>query len=125
MRTIGRFYREEILSLPPEKLAPIELPTSWDDTRIEKDLFGWKLYFGEDFIECRSEEEARYLKVFIDSRVAEVFVPKDDQDLKTILPKLENLKRKIDEIVNSYLETVLNRKIRERIRHEVFVELTK
>jgi hypothetical protein len=125
MRTIGRFYREEILSLPPEKLAPIELPTNWDDTRIEKDLFGWKLYSGADFIECRSEEEARYLKVFIDSRVTEVFVPKDDQDLKTILPKLENLKRKIDEIVNSYLETVLNRKIRERIRHEVFVELTK
>jgi hypothetical protein len=125
MRTIGRFYREEILSLPPEKLAPIELPTNWEDTRIEKDLFGWKLYSGEDFIECRSEEEARYLKVFIDSRVAEVFVPTDDQDLKTILPNLENLKRKIDEIVNSYLETVLNRKIRERIRHEVFVELTK
>jgi hypothetical protein len=125
MRTIGQFYREEILSLPPEKLVKVDLPASEDETKIEKDLFGWKLYSGEDFIECQSEEEARYLKVFLDSGVTEVCVPKDDNYLKTILPNLETRKRKIDEIVDSYLETVLDRKIRERVRHEVFVEITK
>lgn len=125
MRTIGQFYREQILSLPKEKLAQVELPTNWDGARIEKDLFGWKLHSGADFIECRSEEEARYLKVFLDSGVTEICVPKDDNYLKTILPNLETRKRKIDEIVNSYLETVLDRKIRERVRHEVFMEITK
>lgn len=125
MKTIGQFYREEILSLPQENLAQVELPSRREEARIVKDLFGWKLYSGADFIECRSEDEARYLKVFLDSGVTEVCVPKDNEFLKTILPKLETRKKKIDEIVNSYLETVLDRKIRERIRHEVFLELTK
>jgi len=125
MRTLGQFYREDILSLPPEKLARVDLETNGDETRIVKDLFGWKLYAGSDFIECQSEVEARYLKVFLDSGVTEVCVPKDESYLKTILPKLEARKMKIDEIMNSYLETVLDRKIRERIRYEVFMEITK
>jgi len=125
MRTIGQFYREEILSLPKEKLASVELPANRDETRIEQDLFGWKLYFGTDFIECRSEEEARYLKVFLDSGMTEIYIPKEDEYLKNIIPQLERLKKKIDEIVNSYLETVLDRKIRERVKHEVFMEITK
>lgn len=125
MRTIGQFYKEKVLCLPKNKIKRVELPSSSNETRIEQDLFGWKLYSGKDFIECRSEEEARYLKVFLDAGVTEVCVPKEDEYLKSILPELENLKRKIDEILNSYLETILNRKIREQLKHEVFMELTK
>ncbi|OGW13811.1 MAG: hypothetical protein A3G93_05040 [Nitrospinae bacterium RIFCSPLOWO2_12_FULL_45_22] len=105
--------------------------SSLENMKIERDLFGWKLYYTRvgrkkrRFLECRSREEARYLRVFFDAEMPEVYVPKDDEYLRSILPELERLKTRMDEIINSYLETVLNRKIRERVRSEVFMELTK
>lgn len=132
MKTIGEFYKEKILSLPESSLTTIQLPWNSGGLRIERDLFSWKLYYiklgrkTQNFIECRSEEEARYLKVFLDSGLTtEIFVPKGDEYLKSILPELESLKKRIDEIIDSYLESVLNRKIRQRVRHEVFMEITK
>ena len=123
MKTLGEFYKERIL--PRKDLISRELPDNSDEVRIEKDLFGWKLYSDENFIECRSEEEARYLKVFFDAGMTSVGVPNDDEYIKSILDELEGLKMKIDEIGNSYLETVLDRKTRERVKQEVFMEITK
>lgn len=132
MKTIGEFYKENVLSLPEESLYNIELPLNSGGIRIERDLFSWKIYYTklgrktQKFIECRSAEEARYLKVFLDSDVSrEIFVPKDNEYLKGILPELERLKKRIDEIVDSYLDSVLNRKIRRQARHEIFREITK
>jgi len=123
MKTLGEFYREKILSCSDR--ISVQLPNSAGENRIEKDLFGWKLYSGKDSIECRSEEEARYLKILLDAGMTEVFIPKDEDYLKSILPELERLKKKIDEIVDSYLDSVLDRRVRERVRTEVFMELTK
>jgi hypothetical protein len=125
MKRLGAFYREKVLALHGKSLDKRELPADSGESRIEKDLFGWKLYSGKDFIECRSEEEARFLKVFLDAGLREICVPNDDEYLRDILPELEKLKTKSDEIINSYLETVLDRKIRERVRHEVYMEITK
>lgn len=132
MKTIGEFYKEKILSLPENSLTTRQLPNNSGGIRIERDLFSWKLYYTklgrktQNFMECRSEEEARYIKVFLDSDLkSEIFVPKDDEYLKSILPELERLKKRIDEIIDSSLESVLNRKIRQRVRHEVFMEITK
>ena len=123
MKTLGEFYREKVLS--QNDLITVERPYHSDDIQIKKDLFGWKLFFGKKFIECRSEEEARYLKVFFEAGMREVSVPKEDDYLRNILPELEQLKARIDEIVNEYLEGILRRKVRERIRHEVFMEIIK
>lgn len=54
-----------------------------------------------------------------------VCVPSDEEYLKSILPELEGIKAKIDEVLNFYLESVLDRKVRERVKHEVFMELIK
>lgn len=123
MKTLGEFYREKVLS-HKGKSTKI-LPNGSGEIKIEQDLFGWKLYSGKEFFECRSEEEARYLMVFLDAGLTEVYVPKDDEYLKSILPDLEKLKAKIDGVINSYLETILNRRIRERVKQEVFAEITK
>jgi len=125
MKRIGKFYREKVLRLPDRSLIKKVLPTNSGEIKIKRDLFGWKLYSGKDFIECRSEEEARYLKVFLDAGLREIRVPKDDKYLQNILPELERLKTRIDEIINSYLESILDRKIREKLRYEVYMEITK
>lgn len=123
MRTIGEFYREEILVR--DDLMDAQFPENDGEAQVVKDLFGWKLYSGKNFIECRSEYEARYLKVFFDAGMMEVKIPKDDNYLKKITPELELLKSKIDDIINRYIDTVMNRKIREKVRHEVYQEITK
>jgi len=125
MKRIGEFYKEKVLSLPEKLLIKKELPENCGKIKIEKDLFIWKLYSGKKFIECRSEEEARYLSVFLDAGLREVYVPKDEEYLKNILPELEKLKAKTDEIINFYLDGILNRKIREKIRNEIYMEITK
>jgi hypothetical protein len=123
MPTLGDFYREKILS--QKDLVDRQLPANSGKIEIKQDLFGCKLFFGKkEFIECRSEEEARYLKVWMESGVGEISVPKDEVYLKTIVPELEALKKKIDQVIHDYTFGILNRKIRERIRREVYQEIT-
>jgi hypothetical protein len=123
MKTLGEFYKEKVLS--HKNLITRKLPENSDTIKIERDLFGWKLYSGKNFIECRSEDEGRYLKVFLEAGLAKVRVPKNDNYLKTILPELETLKSKIDRIINSYAETILDIKIRKRLKEEVWSEISK
>ena len=125
MRTIGKFYLDEVMCLPKSKLKKVELPSDNDNSKIDHDLFGIKLYAGDEYIECRSEEEARYLKVFLDSGVREVYIPKDDEYLKTILPKLEYIKSKIDEFLADAMYSLFDRKLKAQLKHEVFMEVTK
>lgn len=125
MRTIGQYYKETVLCLPKKERKKVELPSHWDDVRIEEDLFGWKLWSGNEFIECSSEEEAKYLKVFFDSDVYEFDVPKDNEYLKKILPQLLKNKAAIDEIIDDFSYGILDRQIKAKLRHMVFVDITK
>lgn len=132
MKTIGEFYKEKILPLPENMRTMREIPYSFpENVEIKKELFGWKIFYTRtgrkslEVIECRSKEEAKYLEILIDSGMREIFVPNDDEYIKVILPELEKIKTKVDEILNSYLETILDRKIRERLKYEVFMEITK
>ena len=123
MPTLGDFYREKILS--QKDLVDRKLPTNSGKIEIKQDLFGCKLFFGKkEFLECRSEDEARYLKIWMESGVREISVPKDEEYLKTVVPELEALKKKIDQVIHDYTFGILNRKIRERIRREVYQEIT-
>jgi hypothetical protein len=123
VKTLGEFYREKILNRTD--LYEIEWPFNNGNVEVIKDLFGWKLSDGKNHIECQSEEEARYIKVFFDSGLKSVFIPKETTYLINILPELEKLKLKIDMIMNEYLETILNRRSREQLKHEVFMEILK
>ena len=123
MPTLGAFYREKILS--QKDLIDRELPANSGKIEIKQDLFGCKLFYGKkDILECRSEDEARYLKVWMESGVREISVPADEEYLKTIVPELEALKKKIDQVIHDYTFGILNRKIREQIRRQVYQEIT-
>jgi len=126
MRTLGEIYNEYILSLPDTEVTVREIENFSENHTIERDIFGWKLLSdNKHFIECRSEEEAHYLKIFADAGMLEIAVPNSDEYLLKILPDLIKIKTRTDEIIEEYLESILSRKMREKIRNEVYSELTK
>ncbi len=121
MKTLGEFYREYIVGRAD--LTTREFLEFNGECEVVKDLFGWKLYSGKHSIECRSSEEARFLKVFLDAGMQEVAVPADDNYLKQILPELEHLKKRTDEIIALHVDGVLRPAIKERVRRQVYQEL--
>ncbi|MEO0080386.1 MAG: hypothetical protein ABIK44_06910 [candidate division WOR-3 bacterium] len=121
MKTLGEFYREKVLTYP--RLTTRMLPDGSDGVEIVKELFGWTLIVNGRKVACRSEEEARFLKVYLEAGMMEISVPADDDYLRQILPELERLKARTDEIIESNLSTILNRKVRERLRQMVYAKL--
>jgi len=129
VKRIGAFYKEKVLSLPEQSRIFREIPSSFlENMEIVKDLFGWKIYYTNPgrkslFIECRSEEEARYLKALNDSGMTKIYVPEDNEYLRSILPELERLKTRTEEILNEHLYGILSRKMRRQLRFAVYMEI--
>jgi hypothetical protein len=129
MKLIGEVYKEKILSLPPEEREKFEIPLNDGATRIENDFFGWKLYYrklgrkSELFIDCRSEVEAKYIKLFMDLTAREIYIPKNEEYIKQILPELEHIKKQTDEVLNEYLESLMKRAHREKLKFMVYKEV--
>jgi len=121
--TLGKFYKEKILSQKP--LYTKTLPRLTDDIAVRQSLLGWRLYSGKNYIDCASELEARYLKVWLETGKEEVKVPKDEDYLKTIVPELESLKAKIDDAINAHLGFIANPRTRDRILHRLWQEISK
>lgn len=123
--TLGKFYREKILTQKPLLTKTLPEVSLKDEIKIEKSLFGWILSSGSKHIECRSEEEALYLKVFLEAGLNKVKIPKDDNCLKDVLPELIKIKGRIDKIINSYLESIVDIKTREKLKHRLLSEVIK
>ncbi|MBC8511544.1 MAG: restriction endonuclease subunit M [Dehalococcoidia bacterium] len=120
--TLGKFYQEKVSS---QKALSIKvLPKATDDITIKQGLFGWRLYSGKKYIECASELEARYLKVWLEAGAEEIEVPEDEDYLKTIVPEMEKLKAKINEVIEDQLSFIANVRTRDRILHQLWRELT-
>jgi len=123
--TLGKFYRERILTSPPLSPSPKLERGMGGEVRVCQELFDWYLYIGKKHIKCSSELEARYLKVWAEAGVEKIKVPKEDKDLKRIVPELEKLKAKIDKTVSGYLDSIIDSKTRKKIAHFVWMELVK
>jgi len=120
---VGEIYKEQIL--PRKDLVTKELPVNGEDSELIKDLFGYKLINGKNTIECDTEEEARYLKIFWDTGITEVKIPKDHTFLKKVLAELEESKRIVDERMAKFMRSILRRQDRERLRREVYADFAK
>jgi hypothetical protein len=82
---------------------------------IKNELFGWRLSSGKDHIDCQSEAEAAYLKIWLESGLEEVKVPKDEPYLIKILPELKALKEKIDNIISDHISSITSQKVQQNI----------
>lgn len=131
-KLLGNFYREKILTQKNLKtvklfhLTPLTSPLAKGEKRgveIKNELFGWRLSSGKDHIDCQSEAEAEYLKVWLESGLDEVKVPKDESYIPKILPELKALKEKIDQIITDHISTITSQKMQNKILQKLQGEL--
>lgn len=125
MKKIGEIYKEKVLDLPKNLRKKIELPTMYDEVKIENDLFGWWIYSKRTHLKCKSEYEARYLKFFIELGFSEVYIPRDEEYLKNLIIELEKTKEKIDKIIEKFTIGIVSKKLKKRIIDEVYMEVIK
>ena len=121
--TLGEFYREKILSHKP--LRSRSLPRVSGEVKLEQELFGWRLSSGREHLDCTSETEARYLKVWMEAGLESIKMPKDEDYLKEVVPKLESLKQKTDEVFEDYLGSILDPRLHQHLLHQLWQEATK
>ncbi|MEO0069093.1 MAG: hypothetical protein ABIK23_08215 [candidate division WOR-3 bacterium] len=123
MKTLGQFYREKVLSYPYRETRYLPVVPDGVAVKIEQHLFGWLVIADRKKLPCRSEAEARFLKLCLELGMSEAEVPEDDRYLSEILPEFEQLKARVDEIMNEYLATVLSRRVRAEVRQSVYSRL--
>jgi len=92
---------------------------------LEQELFGWRLSSGREHIDCASETEAHYLKVWLEAGSESIKVPKDEGYLEEIVPALESLKQKTDAVFEDYLGSILDSRLRQRLLHQLWQEVMK
>ncbi|GAI27884.1 unnamed protein product, partial [marine sediment metagenome] len=121
--TLGKFYQEKILSHKP--LATKRLPKATGKVRIEPELFGWRLSWGRQHLDCASEYEARYLKNWLEVGLDSIKMPKNEDYLKGVVPSLEELKERIETTFDTYLRSIVSPKVQQRLRHQLWQEAIK
>ena len=121
--TLGKFYREKILTHKP--LRTKRLPKISGEVKLQQELFGWRLSSGREHVDCISELEARYLKVWSEARLESIKIPEDENHLKESVPELESLKQKTDEVFEDYLSSILDSRLRQRLLHQLWQEALK
>ena len=113
-----KFYDEKVLS--QKELKNVKLFSPMKKSVIDNSLFGWRILAGKDFIQCENEQEAKYLKIWLDAGLAdEIKVPTEEKYLKRILPELEKLQAKISQIISEHIESITSQKLRSRIWHHL------
>lgn len=119
--TLKRFYKEKILNC--KDLVTKKLPELKDKIEIKKGLFGWQLISGKNYIECSSEAEARYLKIWLEVGVKSIKMPKDKKYLEKVIDDFENVKSSIDQIINDYLGSILSQKTKNQILYQLWQKI--
>ena len=121
-QTPGKFFKEKIASHKP--LASKNLPQLSGEIKIESDIEGCRLYCGKKYLLCATQSEARYLKVWLEAGLESIKIPQDKVYLARIVPRLEKLMQKIKETVESYTDSILQLKLRQKILHQIWQSLT-
>jgi len=124
-RLFGEFYKEEILTFGKLKEKELIGSICPGETELVQDLFGWKVIFGKHQIDCDSELEARFVRVFTELGWRSVQVPQDENYLAKILPELEANKQRADELYKKREKTIFSRKLRQEVKMKFYRKISK
>lgn len=123
MELIGEYHRDKVLCLPENERKQMDLPP-WRNAEVVNGLFGWVLRQGKEIIECRSENEARYIWAMWSFEWTDFWIPTDDNYLAEIVPRLLVLKEGHDEEIDARCSLYSNRKVREELRRRIYLAAT-
>ena len=114
MEGIGEYYAEKVLTQGQENVSKHELVgyCCFGETRMEQDLFGWKVHTKRQVFEFDTELEARYILIFLELGWSRVYMPNDLDYLAEIMPRLEYLKMRADEVIGNGVKRIFGRKVR-------------
>jgi hypothetical protein len=114
------FFKNQIA---PVSYRIMNFPKSAEPIEIEKSLFGWRLKIGQRIVDCSSEAQALYLRVFAEMGCDQTLVPKDDAYLSSIVNQWESLFEKAQAALQEYISSILQNKTRDLLIHTVWATL--
>jgi hypothetical protein len=117
---LATFYKGRIATV---SLYTRDLPKQAEPIEIENSLLGWRLKVGKKSIDCSSEAQARYLRVFAEMGWDHAPVPQDDGYLSSITDQWEELFQKTQTVIEEHTASILQRKTRDRIVHTVWANI--
>jgi len=93
--------------------------------KAESDLQGFFVRFGGKEYRCRSAFEAKYIEYATLSGYTSIKIPKDDSIIKKAVEEHDRSLREVEKLINEYVESsVPDRKLRDKIKHEVWRRLS-
>ncbi len=115
-KLFGDLYNELILTQPD--LKEKELPGSVcpGESEVVESLFGWNVIVNGKTIECDSEPEARFVRIFTEIGWQNILIPSDEKYLSKILPEFEAMKDRVDELYKKREKTIFSRKLRKEVK---------
>ena len=121
-KSLKKWYEEKILSRTD--LETRKLPEIGNNLKIEKGLYGWKIKGDKGSLQCTSEPEAEYLKIWLEIGSKSISIPKDEAYLLKVTAELKTLKKEIDDIIDSYLGSILDNKLKSQILYRVWQSIS-
>lgn len=121
-KSLKKWYEEKILTRNDLEIK--EFPDLGNNLKIEKGLYGWKIKGDKGFLQCTSEAEAEYLKIWIEIGTKSISIPKNETYLSKAAEELKNLKKEIDDLIDSYLGSVLDNKLKSQIIYRVWQSIS-
>ena len=118
--SLAAFFRSRVATMPCRTLA---LPKHAEPVEIENSLLGWRLKIGKQAVDCSSEAQARYLRVFAEMGWDHAPIPRDDSYLLSIIDQWEDLFEKAHSALEEHTLSILRRNIRDRLAHEVWAKI--
>jgi len=98
----------------------VSLPVFQNSPRLDKTLFGYQLTDDHQQLEVPNEDQGRYLVAWAALGLyGETPVPADDQTLAGLLPQLEKVAGEARQVVEQYLGSIVDRKLRDQLGREV------
>lgn len=118
--SLATFYKDRIATVT---CYTLDLPKRAEPIEIENSLLGWRLKVGKKTVDCSSEAQARYLRVFAEMSWDHARVPQNDGYLSSIIDRWEELYEKTQALLEEYTSSILQRKTRDRLVHAVWAKI--